>query len=213
MADYYLNSGVGVLYTISTLYTVGQRIYATSGQTAARKQRVYEVTTGGTSAASEPAWNTTVGGTTTSGGATFTTRNPITWANANGFLNYLCGAVLVAGDRIFVKNTHSESIAGVASQNTIGSSTSPVKLLCVSDANEPPTTLATGALIASTGGMNLGTGIEEAISRLEAGEDPEKLEAELGELFDTENPFSTEGIRGLKRKYAPPAHDDTLYVL
>jgi hypothetical protein len=25
--------------------------------------------------------------------------------------------------------------------------------------------------------------------------------------------FSKEGIKGLKRKYVPPAHDDTLYVL
>jgi putative FmdB family regulatory protein len=62
-------------------------------------------------------------------------------------------------------------------------------------------------------GMNLGSGFEEAISRLEAGEDPEKLEAEMGELFDADNPFTTEGVKGLKRKYAPPTHDDTLYVL
>jgi len=62
-------------------------------------------------------------------------------------------------------------------------------------------------------GMSAGSGMEEAISRLEAGEDPEKLEAELGELFDAESLFSTEGIKGLKRKYTPPAHDDTLYVL
>ena len=62
-------------------------------------------------------------------------------------------------------------------------------------------------------GVNLGSGIEEAINRLEAGEDPEKLEAEMGALFDAENPFTTEGVKGLKRKYTPPAHDDTLYVL
>jgi putative FmdB family regulatory protein len=81
------------------------------------------------------------------------------------------------------------------------------------DENDPRQMARFMRRITEATGMNLGSGIEEAISRLEAGEDPEKLEAELGELFDTENPFSTEGIKGLKRKYTPPAHDDTLYVL
>ncbi|RNC67463.1 MAG: zinc ribbon domain-containing protein [Desulfuromonadales bacterium] len=62
-------------------------------------------------------------------------------------------------------------------------------------------------------GMKLGPGFEEAMRRLEAGEDPEKIEEEMGDLFDEENPFSREGIRGLKRKYTAPAHDDTLYTL
>jgi hypothetical protein len=38
----------------------------------------------------------------------------------------------------------------------------------------------------------------------------------MGGLFDDDNMdtlFSKEGIKGLKRKYVPPAHDDTLYVL
>lgn len=158
MADYYLNSGNGSIFQINHAYNLGDRVFATSAATAARKQRVYEVTTAGTTAGSEPAWNTTVGGTTTSNTCVFTARNPTTWANANGVLNYLCGAVLVAGDRIFVKNTHSESLAAVGSQNTIGTAANPVRLICVSDNNEPPTTLATGALIASTGVMAIGTG-------------------------------------------------------
>ena len=62
-------------------------------------------------------------------------------------------------------------------------------------------------------GMNLGTGMEEAMRRLESGEDPEKIEEEMGDLFDGENPFSREGMRGLKRKFTPPSHDDTLYTL
>jgi hypothetical protein len=40
----------------------------------------------------------------------------------------------------------------------------------------------------------------------------------MGALFDEENPmgenpFSRQGIRQLKRKYTPPAHDETLYAL
>jgi putative FmdB family regulatory protein len=63
-------------------------------------------------------------------------------------------------------------------------------------------------------GMNLGSGFDEAIRRLESGEDPEKIEADMGDLLgdDTmENIFSKEGVKGLQRKYTPPAHDDTLY--
>ncbi len=62
-------------------------------------------------------------------------------------------------------------------------------------------------------GMNLGSGFEEAMRRLEAGEDPEKIEEEMGDLFDAENPFGGEGIRGIRKRLAPPAHDDTLYTL
>jgi hypothetical protein len=61
-------------------------------------------------------------------------------------------------------------------------------------------------------GMKVGSGMEEAISRLAAGEDPEAIEAELGELINGENPFAG-GIKGLKRKFTPPDHDDTLHVL
>jgi hypothetical protein len=62
-------------------------------------------------------------------------------------------------------------------------------------------------------GMNLGSDMEEAMRRLEAGEDPDKIEEEMGDLFNEESPFGREGVRGLKRKYAPPAHDETLYLL
>ena len=55
--------------------------------------------------------------------------------------------------------------------------------------------------------------MEEAISRLAAGEDPEAIEAELGELINAENPFADDGIKGLKRKFTPPDHDDTLHAL
>lgn len=158
MADYYLNSNNVTMFAINTAYSLGQRVIATAAATASRKQRVYEVTTAGTTAGAEPVWNASLGSTTTSNTCVFTARNPITWADANGVFSYLCGAVLAAGDRIFVKNTHSESLVGVSSQNTIGSQLNPVRLICVSDNNEPPTTLATGALIASTTVMALGTG-------------------------------------------------------
>lgn len=62
-------------------------------------------------------------------------------------------------------------------------------------------------------GMELGDGAEEALSRLEAGEDPEQIEAEMGDLFDDDNLFSQKKLKGLKKKYLPPEHDETLYTL
>lgn len=62
-------------------------------------------------------------------------------------------------------------------------------------------------------GMDLGSGAEEAIRRLEAGEDPERIEAEMGQLFDAENPFAREGVRGLKRRLRAPERDETLYAM
>ena len=61
--------------------------------------------------------------------------------------------------------------------------------------------------------MDLGDGAEEALSRLEAGEEPDQIEAEMGDLFDGDNLFSQKKLKGLKKKYLPPVHDETLYSL
>ncbi len=56
--------------------------------------------------------------------------------------------------------------------------------------------------------------MDEAIRRLEAGEDPESLEQEMDNLFDESNMdalFGKGGLKGLKNRLSPPAHDDTLY--
>lgn len=62
-------------------------------------------------------------------------------------------------------------------------------------------------------GMKLGAGIEEAIRRMEAGEDPDKVEQEMGDVLESEDPFSAGGVKGLRKKFFPPAHDETLYEL
>ena len=62
-------------------------------------------------------------------------------------------------------------------------------------------------------GLHLGPGMEEALTRMEAGEDPEKIEAEMGDILEEEEPF------GLKEKYLklskklPPKVDEKLYDL
>jgi putative FmdB family regulatory protein len=66
-------------------------------------------------------------------------------------------------------------------------------------------------------GMNLGDEAEEAMRRLEAGEDPEQIEAEMGELFGADDNldglFGQEKLAKFKRRLAPPEHDETLYLL
>jgi putative FmdB family regulatory protein len=62
-------------------------------------------------------------------------------------------------------------------------------------------------------GIDMGGGMEEALRRLERGEDPEQIEQEMGDLLEGDNLFGKEGIKGLKRRLAAPAHDETLYRL
>ena len=64
-------------------------------------------------------------------------------------------------------------------------------------------------------GMQLGNGMEEALSRMESGEDPEKIEAEMGDLLENEDPFllpGKKGTTGTARRKAP-RRDDNLYDL
>ena len=64
-------------------------------------------------------------------------------------------------------------------------------------------------------GIKLGDGMDEALSRMEQGEDPEQVEAEMGDILETEDPFSLPG----KKAKATPAktrellRDETLYDL
>jgi hypothetical protein len=64
-------------------------------------------------------------------------------------------------------------------------------------------------------GLKLGEGMGEALSRMERGEDPEKIESEMGDLMEDEDPFSLPGKRGkaAKTKQKPLLRDDTLYDL
>ena len=64
-------------------------------------------------------------------------------------------------------------------------------------------------------GMNLGPAMEEALRRMERGEDPEAIEAEMGDLLESEDPFILDGGSGKKGtgKAKPPRVDETLYDL
>ena len=62
-------------------------------------------------------------------------------------------------------------------------------------------------------GIRLGGPMEEAISRMEAGEDPDAIEKEMGDLLDADDAFSFEGMKKKLRSAKQPVHDETLYQL
>lgn len=63
-------------------------------------------------------------------------------------------------------------------------------------------------------GAALGEGMSEALKRFEAGDDPETIEAEMGDVLEAEDPFAGQGppLRRLGRR-SRPAVDPELYEL
>ena len=62
-------------------------------------------------------------------------------------------------------------------------------------------------------GVHLGDSMEEALSRMESGEDPEKVEKEMGDLLNEED-FSLESMKKkVLRQSNQPQHDEKLYDL
>lgn len=64
-------------------------------------------------------------------------------------------------------------------------------------------------------GLKMGHGMEEALRRMERGEDPDQIEAEMGDLLEAEDPFvldakKSKGVSGAMRQ---PDRDETLYEL
>jgi len=64
-------------------------------------------------------------------------------------------------------------------------------------------------------GLELGEGMDEALSRMEKGEDLEKIEAEMGDILEEEDPFSLSRKKGkaIRAKLKTPFKDETLYDL
>jgi putative FmdB family regulatory protein len=65
-------------------------------------------------------------------------------------------------------------------------------------------------------GLPLGEGMQEALQRMQAGEDPDKIEEEMGDLLEDEDAFAGETeprLRSLRRRLRAPTVDDTLYEL
>lgn len=64
-------------------------------------------------------------------------------------------------------------------------------------------------------GMELGPGMQEALRRMESGEDPEQIESEMGDVLGEEDPFLLSGKKGRTAadKQQAPLRDDILYDL
>ena len=65
-------------------------------------------------------------------------------------------------------------------------------------------------------GLSLGEGMEEAMRRMEKGEDPDTIEAEMGDLLENEDFLfgkGKSGLKGMARRLRPPEVDQTLYDL
>jgi len=63
-------------------------------------------------------------------------------------------------------------------------------------------------------GLELGPRMDEALKRMEKGEDPEQIEAEMGDMLEDEDPFILPDKKGKNIKARrPPIKDDTLYDL
>jgi putative FmdB family regulatory protein len=62
-------------------------------------------------------------------------------------------------------------------------------------------------------GLHLGDSMEEALTRMEAGEDPEQVEREMGDVLNEED-FSLESMKKkVLLQNNPPLHDEKLYDL
>jgi len=62
-------------------------------------------------------------------------------------------------------------------------------------------------------GLQLGDGMNEALRRMEQGEDPDQIETEMGHLLESEDAFLLPGGKGKPAGGAPPRKDETLYDL
>ena len=62
-------------------------------------------------------------------------------------------------------------------------------------------------------GMQLGESMEEALSRMESGEDPEQVEKEMGDLI-SEDDFSLDSMKKkVMKRVEKPVYDEKLYEL
>lgn len=75
-----------------------------------------------------------------------------TWALAKATLAGASGigSVDTAGDTIYISQVHAETASAVTTYTGAGTTSNPQKLICGNDAAEPPTALATGAVITNT---------------------------------------------------------------
>lgn len=78
--------------------------------------------------------------------------------------------------------------------------------------NDPKAAADLMRKFSSMSGVEFGGGMEDALKRLEAGENPDEIEKELGEIMDGEEDPFVISQKGIKSK-RPPLRDETLYEM
>jgi len=88
------------------------------------------------------------------------------------------------------------------------------------DENDPKQMARVMRRLFDGAGVGLGPGMEEAMRRMEAGEDPDRIEAEMGDALEGEEealvgPGGGSGgrLKAWRRRLRPPAIDRTLYEM
>jgi len=80
------------------------------------------------------------------------------------------------------------------------------------DENNPRQAAQLMRKLSEAAGISFGDGMEDALNRLERGDDPEQIEEEMGSLLETEEPVLL-NKKGTGRKRSAPRVDETLYDL
>ena len=80
--------------------------------------------------------------------------------------------------------------------------------------NDPRQVAGAMRKLFATSGLKIGDGMEDAMARVEAGEDPEVVEGDLGDATDeiallSARPTQVAGV--IRRRYLPPRVDSKLY--
>jgi len=144
-------------WAASTVYSVGD-LRRQLAAPSVGNERVWRCTTAGTSGGSEPAWTLTEGSTTAD--------NDVVWTEVTGQETYnwtapharlaTANVFAAGGDVIFVSHQHAETqaTANPLLGGGIGSASSPITVICVSDAGSVPpisADLRTTATVSTTG--------------------------------------------------------------
>lgn len=82
------------------------------------------------------------------------------------------------------------------------------------DADDPKQAADFMRKLTDAAGISMGEGMEEALARMERGEDPDKIEAEMGQLLEQDSfEFGSKKKKGRKKTDDKPEIDETLYEL
>lgn len=170
MANHYVSS---TKYTAVTQWAASTSIAAGSyrrqlAAPAVGSERVFYTALGGTSGGTEPTWVLTAGAAQPADN-TITDWIEVTgkaihngdgggnvWGAPHARLPNAIGTNgagwAAAGDTIYIGSTSAETVAGAnITITSLGTTASPIKVICVDESVVPPTTVTTGASITTTG--------------------------------------------------------------